>query len=155
MKGTRAAFRWIVGVLRKHRIPFQITGGLAARAYGSDRPLVDIDIDVREEDMAKLAEAVRKYVVYGPKQFRNRNWDLKLMTLEYRGQLIDIGGAASTRVRDHRSKKWVAVPAKFGCAKKKMLYGLRVPVVQKEALINYKTRLGRRVDKIDLCHLVG
>ena len=49
IKDPKAALHWIVAILNRHRVPFQITGGLAAKAYGSDRDLVDIDIDIPEE----------------------------------------------------------------------------------------------------------
>ncbi|HLC94380.1 MAG TPA: hypothetical protein VJH96_02335 [Patescibacteria group bacterium] len=43
-RDTKKAFRWIVGILQTYKIPFQITGGFAARFYGANRPLYDIDI---------------------------------------------------------------------------------------------------------------
>lgn len=46
--------RWVVSILKKQRIPFQISGGLAAHIYGSKRPLNDIDLDVPEDKMAVL-----------------------------------------------------------------------------------------------------
>ncbi|OIO23732.1 hypothetical protein AUJ65_02825 [Candidatus Micrarchaeota archaeon CG1_02_51_15] len=36
------AFAWIVRMLRKKGIPVRVSGGLAARAYESKRPLYDI-----------------------------------------------------------------------------------------------------------------
>lgn len=137
-------------MLRKNRISFQITGGLAARAYGSKRPLADIDFDVLEKDIPKIAKLVQDHIVFEPKHFRNKNWDLELMTLEYRGQLIDIAGAKKTKVYDHRTKRWVGIPTDIRRAKIKPLFGMRVPVVGKEELIAYKTLLGRRVDKEDI-----
>lgn len=150
MKDTVSAFRWIVRLLRKHHIPFQITGGQAARVYGSKRPLVDIDFDVLEKDIPRIAELAQDYIVFGPKRFKSKNWDLELMTLEYQGQEIDIAGARKTKVFDHRAKRWIGIPTDLRKARLKYLYGMRVPVVGKEELIVYKTLLGRRVDKQDI-----
>jgi hypothetical protein len=150
MKNTATAFRWIVRLLRKNHIPFQITGGQAARAYGSKRPLADIDFDMLEKDIPKVAKLTQGYIVFGPKHFRNKNWDLEVMTLSYMGQEVDIAGARKTKVYDHRLKRWVGIPTDLRRAQIKSLYDLRVPVVQKEELIAYKTLLGRRVDKADI-----
>lgn len=40
------AAQWIVGLLRDRSIPFLICGGLAAKGYGSERELNDIDLFV-------------------------------------------------------------------------------------------------------------
>lgn len=48
MKNAKAALIWIADILKKQQIRFQISGGLAAIAYGANRPLADIDIDIPE-----------------------------------------------------------------------------------------------------------
>ena len=40
----QSAAKWIVSQLRERNIPFLICGGLAARGYGSQRDLHDIDL---------------------------------------------------------------------------------------------------------------
>lgn len=55
MRNTEAAFKWIVGLLNKYQILFQITGGFAANLYGSKRELNDIDIDVPSARIKDLA----------------------------------------------------------------------------------------------------
>ncbi|MFZ2522802.1 MAG: hypothetical protein WAW92_00245 [Minisyncoccia bacterium] len=46
MRNTEGALRWIVNILESKSIQFQVTGGFAAKLYGSQRELADIDIDI-------------------------------------------------------------------------------------------------------------
>ena len=62
MRKTKEAFTWIIGLLRVHKIPFQISGGFATNIYGSTRPLADIDIDVSDENVLKIQKSVKKRV---------------------------------------------------------------------------------------------
>ena len=83
MKKTEEAFKWIVGILKGHGVPFKITGGFAARLYGSDRPLADIDIDILNEKFDEVLPAVNDYIIWGPGRLLDNNWDLLLMTLRF------------------------------------------------------------------------
>ncbi len=107
---ARAALAWIVGALRERGVPFQITGGLAARCYGAKRPLVDIDIDVPEEHLPSLGRVLAEHVVFGPGRFRDDDWDLTLLTLRYAGQNIDLGGAYETRFFDRQDLLALGLP---------------------------------------------
>jgi hypothetical protein len=149
MKNTEAAFRWIVGILNDHKIPFEISGGFAARMYGATRDLADIDLDIPEENFQDILPEVKKHIVFGPARYRDDNWDLFLMTLRYLGQDIDIAGAKA-RMLDQNTRKWVALNADFSRTTPLEIYGLRVPVANKEDLIAYKRMLGREVDNIDI-----
>src|SRR3989338_11339919 len=52
MKNTQEALIWIIGVLKRHSIPFRISGGFAAKIYGSTRELADIDIGMDKQRLA-------------------------------------------------------------------------------------------------------
>jgi hypothetical protein len=107
MKNTEAALKWIVGVLRAYKIPFQITGGLAARIYGAKRELADIDLTIPEDRMVELAGLVRENITFGPAQYKDEQWDVLLMTLNYEGQEIDID-TETVRMFDSQAGEWVA-----------------------------------------------
>jgi hypothetical protein len=93
--------------LRKNKIPFEITGGFASRIYGSKRPLADIDIDISDKNISKIQKLTKKYIIYGPRRYKDKNFDLLLMTLKYKGQKIDISGKDYERIYNKKKKKWI------------------------------------------------
>jgi hypothetical protein len=147
---ARAALAWITATLRALDVPFQITGGLAARCYGSTRPLADIDIDVPEEHLPMLGDHLASYAVFGPARYRDDSWDLLLLTLRFGGQPIDLGGAYQTRVFDRSACRWVPAPANLETSVPIVVMGVEVPVVARADLASYKRRLARSVDREDL-----
>lgn len=147
---SKAAFFWIVGLLRKQKIPFQITGGMAARAYGSNRPLADIDIEVRDDAVYRIQKEAAQYAIYGPKHYKNKPFDLLLMTLKYKGQEIDICGIDSQKLFNSKTKRWIAQHIELDKAKRKKINGIFVPVVPMEDLISYKRIIQRDVDLLDI-----
>ena len=78
-RDTEAAFKWIVGLLQKYSIPFQISGGFAAKLYGSNRELADIDIGIPDSRFEDIYEEIKPYLIYGPEHYLDDEWDLKLM----------------------------------------------------------------------------
>ncbi len=153
MKDTEAAFRWIISILEAKKLPYQIDGGFAARLYGSKRELADIDINIREEDFEQVIPEVREFIIYGPERFVDDTWDVNMMTLEYDGQAIDISGEAT--IFDETKQQWEHVKTDFADSVMMTAYGMKVPVIRKEALIAYKTKLGRVVDIEDVKALSG
>ena len=154
-KDTEAAFCWIIEILNKQNIPFQIGGGFAARVYGSKRELADIDIALPTDKLSELLPDVKDYITYKLDRYLDENWDVTGMTVEYKGQEIDLVGAQGKRIFDKVNKKWITLENDFPTSEYKEVYGLKVPIMAKEKLIAYKTMLGREVDLIDIKELSG
>ncbi|MCA9376177.1 MAG: nucleotidyltransferase [Candidatus Doudnabacteria bacterium] len=138
---TTEALQWIVTVLRQKNIPFQITGGLAAHIYGASRPINDIDIDILEKDLARVTDAVHEYIIYGPARYRDKKWDVQLLTLKYHDQEIDLGGALETKIYDEATGAWTPCVATLDTAQEHTIEGIELPVVEPQSLIAYKTLL--------------
>jgi hypothetical protein len=155
MKETEAAFTWIVGLLQKHSIPFQISGGFAARLYGSTRELADIDIGVPDDAFDILYPEVAPYITHGPEQYLDDEWDLKLMTLKYENQVIDIAGRDTIKIFDKSKKEWIPAHRDLTISVDREVYGMMVPVIPKDALIAYKTKIDREVDRLDVAAMQG
>ena len=135
---------------QRNRIPFQITGGLAAKAYGAKRKLFDIDIYVPDKYMDKVVKKTKKYIVLGPKHSKTKNWDLEYIKIIYAGQRIEIGSPEKTKMFDKEKGKWIRDRINFSKPEVKEMFGLKIPVIPKKQLISRKIKLGRKVDKIDL-----
>lgn len=153
IKPIQSALEWITDIIKKHDIPYQIAGGLAVRAYGSTRPLQDIDIDIPESDFVKIIDDVRDHITFGPDRFKSDVWDLYLMTLEYNGQEIDISGAHQAKILDKARCIWETISTDFSKVTYLNIDGLMLPVISRDELIRYKKILARPVDLLDLAYL--
>lgn len=150
MRDIKAALVWITDILKELHIPFQIAGGLAARAYGATRELEDIDIDIPEDQFGVLYQRVKEFVIDGPDQHQDEHWDILLMTINYHDQLIDIGGAYHTKIRGKESDAWRLLKTDFSKVEYVNLFGVDVPVIARAELIAYKKILMREVDVEDV-----
>lgn len=147
MNTPKEALIWI---LKKHKIPFQISGGLAAIVYGANRPLADIDIDIPDDQFNHIINDVKPYIVFGPARFKSDKWDLMLMTLNYQGQEIDLSGADSTNIFNEQTGEWIKLTEDLTVAPVKKVFNLDLPVIPIKSLIFYKKILAREVDLIDI-----
>ncbi len=150
MSSTKEAFNWIIGILRKHNIRFQISGGLAARLYGATRPIADIDIEMSDDGFDKILSDVKKYVVFGPERYIDETFNVQLLTLNYKDQEIDLSGENGEKIFDKKLGKWADNDVNFSTAVNMKAFGLDVPVISKEALIKYKSLIQRDVDWSDI-----
>lgn len=149
-KKFKTALKWAVNILKTHQIPFRVSGGLAAKAYGSKRKLFDIDLDIADSSFSILKNFVKKYISSGPTRFIDNHWNLLMMTIIYQGVSIDISGAKTGKLFDLTNKKWTLYRADFRKNIEKTIFGITVPVIPKNELIAYKQKLQRMADKQDI-----
>jgi hypothetical protein len=153
MRDTQSAFIWIVGILKDLNIPFQISGGLAARVYGATRDLQDIDIEIPESCFEIITEKVRDFITFGPAIWQDDHWDCLLVTLNYCGQEIDLSGAYKSKIFNAEKRKWQDLLTDYSRASPQSIFNTSVPVISKEDLTKYKKILSRPVDVLDIQEL--
>lgn len=143
---------WIIDILNKNKIVYKISGGFAARIYGVNRELADIDIEVAEKDISTIARDTKPYIKFGPERYKDENWDLQLLTVEYEGQEIDIA-CAEANIFNQKKKRWEKTISDLHDVKMTKVYGKIIPIEKMDSLINYKIKLGREVDIEDVKQL--
>jgi hypothetical protein len=144
------AFRWIVSVLRSVDARFQVVGGLAARAYGGNRALVDLDLYVEAGRFMDAVTAASEFLIWGPAHHRDESWDLTFAKLEWKGIRIELAVAEGARYFDRRNGEWVDQGIDFSRAEMREVLGVVVPVIPRDDLRAYKEGLDREVDRLDL-----
>lgn len=87
--------RWVTQKLEAHALPYQVVGGLAARAYGATRPLLDINLYAPLGAGGSFLEDIRTYVLWGPQVYVDEHWKLAFVKVSYRGCRIEIGDSTS------------------------------------------------------------
>jgi predicted nucleotidyltransferase len=147
---TLEALKWIITILKERSIPYQISGGFAAKLYGSPRDLNDIDIDVPDAALSGLVDVVRPYIIDELTHYQDGKWDLNIMTLNYGGQEIDIGGADEVKVSNQERTVFIPIPSDLANAQKVEVAGLVVNVMPPEDLIAYKQHLDGEHQIIDI-----
>ncbi|MBU1245622.1 MAG: hypothetical protein ABIJ20_00395 [Nanoarchaeota archaeon] len=145
--------KWIVRLLKKRKIQFNVLGGLAAYAYGSKRMLVDIDLTMKNEDFQKILSDVKDYVIEPPHFSKSENWECYYMELEKDGITIEIGGDKGCKFLDSKTRKWEKLGDSLSKPTIKEVFGIDLPIISKNKLIRYKKKLMREVDVIDLKNL--
>jgi len=141
---------WIIGILKEYKIPYRISGGFAARIYGSRRSLADIDIEIPDSKFNEIIPEIKPYIKIGPKQFKDKQMDTYGLSMEYKGQIIDISGTETEKLFDVRKDNWVKSKIDLSKVIKRKVYGKIVNVIRKEDLIAYKQMIRRKVDIEDI-----
>ena len=126
-------------------------GGLAAKAYGARRPLVDIDMYVPFEKAAGVLAEIKPYITWGPAYSLDDWWDLTYLKIDYHGQRIEIGDSSTNpRFYNRRDQRWEPQTIDFARSNMLTLSGVEVAVMPKDELLAYKAMLDREVDHLDI-----
>ena len=100
-----------------------------------------------------ILEEVKPFIIFGPEHAIGDSWDLHLITLNYQGQEIDLGGAYETKIFDPKKNKWIPLISNFNTSVIRDILDIKVPVIAKSDLIAYKKVLNREVDQIDISQI--
>lgn len=155
MADAASALAWVVDLLQRRRIPFQAVGGLAARAYGATRPLVDLDFYIPMERFHELLPEINPHRVWGPEHYRDASWDIIFVKLSYAGQPVEFGDSTRAYFFDRVAGAWMRQEIGFDRSVWCEVLGVRVPVMPRSELIAYKRHLDRDVDRLDLNEIGG
>ncbi len=131
---------------------FQATGGLAGNLHGSTWPLHDLDFDVADAALPALADRFGSHVVSGPGPYRDTEFALDLLTIQFGTVEVDFSAASSIRLIDPAGHEHPA-PSDLDAAVLRHLDGRDIPTMPLDALIAYKRTIGRHADVEDLVRL--
>jgi len=144
------AFDWMVNIFRKHNISFVISGGLAARAYGSKRELRDFDFDIANDGFEKILSDVRPYITADPEKHASEAFQNTLLKLTYRGQKIDIAGTDDAKIFNRTTNEWSSDKTDLARYEMKYIFGTSAPVMLPTDLLEYKSKFSRYEDVEDI-----
>lgn len=145
-----SALRWIISVLGELDVDWIVAGGLAARAHGATRELHDIDLYVEAGSLERILPAVREQHAHGPRRHRDEHWDCLFLEVRFAGEEIELADASACRHRVGPDAPWRPADVEFDRAVRREVFGVEVPVMPRAALVAYKRRLDREVDRRDL-----
>jgi hypothetical protein len=148
------ALRWSIDLLDSLGLPHLVVGGLAARAHGATRPLVDVDFYVPDRALPMIAEAAAPYLTRAPARHVDRHWDIMYAKLTYEGQPVEFGGTDSVSIRDRATGRWVPQEIRFAAGERREVFpNVIATVMPAVELIRYKRLLDREVDRQDIDEL--
>ncbi len=139
---AKAALEFIVPILEKYGFKWVITGGFATLAYGVERPLTDIDIDIdTNKDDQKFQEFVAELAPHTTQpleHFVSGAYDNYNMELTVAGVILDICPMADLKVFDKEKKEFVPFYSGFPEHEIVGFEGLQLPLLSKQLIIENK-----------------
>lgn len=140
----------VIKTLDENKIPYEITGGLAALFYGAKRPLFDIDIDIHKKDFPQVRELFRDYVVEEPHQtLESKYFDIYVMALNIDGVDVDFSAAEDSYFWDKSGQRH-RLDSNLDDYQEFDFNGMKIKVCDKNGLIAYKKIIARDTDLEDI-----
>ena len=153
-----AALRWVRELLGSARIPFLVAGDAAAAAHGAAPAPVardaalpaaagGIEIFVAAADLPQLLRLAEAHVAEAPWRRRDERWDRIAVGLEHGRTRITVSLVEAARVRDAATGAWVDAAVDLDAPVARTVWGVTVPVMAWERLVEIERRLGRTLDR--------
>jgi hypothetical protein len=147
----RETLKFLVEILGQHNIQYQFTGGLAGNVYGSTWPLHDIDLEVAQNDIGRVADILQDYTVRPLSRFVDEEFDLMLLGLRINQVDVEINQVEDAWIFTNGRRTQLNTDLS---RKNKMIFlELELYVQPLEDIIKYKKLLGRAADVNDLMTL--
>jgi hypothetical protein len=149
---SNTAVSWINDLFVRNKVPYLICGGFAAFVYGSKRMINDIDIFVPDDYFDLIVSLGQEYISKPAKHYieEAEGWNVKYVQFKYRETKIEVGSSKGVEIFDSSLKKWVGLEIDFSNIEYRMVYGINIPLMAIEELVNYKKVLARPVDREDI-----
>ena len=149
---TLNALKWIIDILSENNIPYCVGGGMAAHLYGSGRQVNDIDISVSGKYFPTIIPLTRNYITVGPKFYKNDKWDCTTLSLNYKGQDIDMTDADTLMMKKKDDTGWVRNKEIYQKHPNviKVVDGISVSLMDPRVLLEYKQELDGEHQEFDI-----
>jgi len=145
----KKVLKFVVDTLNEHKIPFQVSGGLGAIAYGSKRELRDIDVEINKKNCPIVRELFKEFIAEDFRNYKNAEFDAWWMELNIDGVEVDINQVEECYAFDKEGNKQL-LPGNLIDTELKTIEGITFPVQNKKNLIEYKKMLARNTDLTDV-----
>jgi GNAT superfamily N-acetyltransferase len=146
-----SALRRLVGILERSGACYQFTGGFAGNLHGSHWPLHDLDLDVAQADLPKIADLLQPHTTQPLGLYVDDEFELQLMRGEIEGVPFDVSQAEDAFARV--GGKRVSLGTNLERRQRTVVLGMETWVQPLSDLIAYKQLLGRHADLAELREL--
>ena len=150
-----AVLRRVCGLLDECAIPFQLTGDVAAAAYGAARPIRSVELFIAAEHVPALLRGAAEHVVDYPWRRRDDAWDRVALSLSFDGARIDVCVVEAARFRETATGSWRDAAIDLATSAIVQVRGVEAPVMPREQLLDQKRRLNREIDRRDVRDITG